>query len=66
MERQTEQNTLKNALSQKQYSYDTLVQQKADQKTLKSLQTEIRKIESQLNYVASKKEQSQQMKFFKR
>lgn len=57
MKRQTEQNTLKNTLSQKQYAYDTLVQQKADQKTLESLRNEIKQIESQLNDLANKKEQ---------
>ncbi|HWP52469.1 MAG TPA: hypothetical protein VNK07_00250, partial [Candidatus Binatia bacterium] len=66
MERQTEQNTLKNALSQKQYAYDTLVQQKADQKTLESLQNEINQIESQLNDLATKKEQYPTEEIFQR
>jgi len=66
MERQTEQNALKNALSQKQYAYDTLVQQKADQKTLESLQNEIKQIESQLNDLADKKEQYTTEEIFQR
>lgn len=66
IERQTEQNALKNALSQKQYAYETLVQQKADQKTLESLQNEIKQIELQLNDLTNKKEQYTTEEIFQR
>lgn len=66
MKKQEERNSLEYKLSQKQYEYDTLVQQNAEKNKIDSAQNEIKQIQAKLNELASKKDQYTSEEIFER